>query len=201
MPKVSEAYKEEKIRNLVQAAKKVFIKKGYVQTSMQDIMDEAGISRGAMYRYFNNLEHVFLEVLREDDQKDVAFFEVSNDEQIWPQIQRWLEMQQQVIENINQSLLQAKAEFFLTSQQHKDDFSYVSQRYDEITEAIEEVLMLGEQKKEFQLQQSPERISRYMISFLNGLMLDTFQLGMKQTKVQEQLSILCFTLEKLLYKE
>lgn len=201
MPKVSEAYKEEKIRNLVQAAKKVFIKKGYVQTSMQDIMDEAGISRGAMYRYFNNLEHVFLEVLREDDQKDVAFFEVSDDEQIWPQIQRWLEMQQQIIENIDQSLLQAKAEFFLTSKQHKDDFSYVSQRYDEITEAIEEVLMLGEQKKEFQLQQSPERISRYMISFLNGLMLDTFQLGMKQTKVQEQLSILRFTLEKLLYKE
>ncbi|GAA0340570.1 TetR family transcriptional regulator [Oceanobacillus oncorhynchi subsp. oncorhynchi] len=201
MPKVSEAYKQEKRRNLVLAAKEVFIKKGYVQTSMQDIMDEAGVSRGAIYSYFNNLEHIFLEVLREDDQRDVQFFEVSDDERIWPQLQRWLERQQQVIENIHQSLLRAKAEFFLTAQQHKDDFSYVSQRYDEITEAIEEVLRTGNQNKEFQLQQRPERISRYMISFLNGLMLDTFQLGNKQTKVREQLSILRFTLEKLVYKE
>jgi len=200
MPKVSEAYKQEKRRNLVLAAKEVFIKKGYVQTSMQDIMDEADVSRGAMYSYFNNLEHIFLEVLREDDQRDVQFFEVSDDERIWAQLRRWLERQQQVIENIHQSLLQAKAEFFLTVQQYKDDFSYVSKRYDEITEAIEEVLRTGEQSKEFQLQQPPEQISRYMISFLNGLMLDTFQLGNKQTKVREQLSILLFTLEKLVYK-
>lgn len=201
MPKVSEAYKKEKKKELIQAAKKVFIQKGYVQTSMQDIMDEAGISRGAMYSYFDNLQHVFMEVLKEDDQKDVQFFEASNEERIWPQLQQWLEMQQHVIENIHQSLLQAKAEFFLSTQQQNDDFSYIVQRYNQITGAIEKVLVQGEHQNEFQLQQPPERISRYMVSFLNGLMLDTFQLGSKQTNEQEQLSILLFTLEKLLYKE
>ncbi|HHY27236.1 MAG TPA: helix-turn-helix transcriptional regulator [Desulfitobacterium dehalogenans] len=43
-PKVSEDYKKERERELIEAAKKVFIEKGFVRTSMQDIMDKAGIS-------------------------------------------------------------------------------------------------------------------------------------------------------------
>ena len=42
-PKVSEEYKKERKKELVEIAKKVFIKKGFVHTSMQDIMDKAGI--------------------------------------------------------------------------------------------------------------------------------------------------------------
>ncbi len=52
----------------------MFIRKGYVQTSMQDIMNEAGISRGAMYSYFDNIDHLFMEVLKEDDYDDMQFF-------------------------------------------------------------------------------------------------------------------------------
>lgn len=34
-PKVSEEYKKERERELIEAAKKVFIEKGFVRTSMQ----------------------------------------------------------------------------------------------------------------------------------------------------------------------
>lgn len=197
MPKVSEAYRKEKKKKLIQAAKTVFIEKGYVQTSMQDIMNEAAISRGAMYSYFDNIDHVFMEVLKEDDQKDIYFFEASDNELLWPQLKQWVEMQQEAIENIHQSLLQAKAEFFLSSRyvKHAEDFPYISQRYNEMTKSIEEVLNRGEYKKEFQLQQPADGIAKYIISFINGLMLDTFQLGNEQTKVKEQLAILLFSLE------
>lgn len=197
MPKVSEAYRKEKKKKLIQAAKTVFIEKGYVQTSMQDIMNEAAISRGAMYSYFDNIDHVFMEVLKEDDQKDIYFFEASDNELLWPQLKQWVEMQQEAIENIHQSLLQAKAEFFLSSRyvKHAEDFPYISQRYNEMTKSIEEVLNRGEYKKEFQLQQPADGIAKYVISFINGLMLDTFQLGNEQTKVKEQLAILLFSLE------
>lgn len=200
MPKVSEAYKKEKKKELIQAAKRVFIRKGYVQTSMQNIMDEAGISRGAMYSYFDNIDHIFMGVLKEDDQKDTQFFEASDNELLWPQIKRWLKMQQDFIENIHESLLQAKAEFFLSSGyiMRREDFPYIAQRYNEMTEAIEEVLVQGERKKEFQLQQPAEAIAGYIISFMNGLMLDTFQLGHERTKVKEQLSILLFSLENVI---
>ncbi|GGP08227.1 TetR family transcriptional regulator [Oceanobacillus neutriphilus] len=200
MPKVSEVYKEEKKKELIQAAKKVFIRNGYVQTSMQDIMNEAGISRGAMYSYFDNLDHVFMEVLKEDDQRDMQFFKASDHELLWPQLKHWLGMQQEIIENIHASLLQAKAEFFLSSRyaKHAEDFPYLSQRYNEMAKSIEAVLNQGEYDKEFQLQQPAGSIAKYIISFINGLMLDTFQLGHEQTKVKEQLAILLFSLENII---
>lgn len=199
-PKVSEEYKKERERELIEAAKKVFIEKGFVRTSMQDIMDKAGISRGAMYSYFNNIDHVFIEVLKFDDQKDIQYFVPSDEGPLWPQLKKWVEEQQVYIEAIDQTLLYAKAEFFLSSNyaNNKDNFPYIFERYNRTTEAIEEVLNEGMRKGEFTPQQSTRSIARYILSFINGLMLDTFQLGHEQTKVKDQLSILIFSLEKLI---
>ena len=199
-PKVSEEYKKERERELIEAAKKVFIEKGFVRTSMQDIMDKAGISRGAMYSYFNNIDHVFIEVLKFDDQKDIQYFVPSDEGPLWPQLKKWVEEQQVYIEAIDQTLLYAKAEFFLSSNyaNNKDNFPYIFERYNRTTEAIEEVLNEGMRKGEFTPQQSTRSIARYILSFINGLMLDTFKLGHEQTKVKDQLSILIFSLEKLI---
>lgn len=199
-PKVSEEYKEKRKRELIEIARKVFVKKGFTRTTMQDIMDEAGISRGALYSYFNNIEHIFLEVLKYEDLKDIQCFIPSKEDSIWLQLKKWIEEQHTYIERIDQTLLYAKAEFFLSSNfaHDKNHYSYIFERYNKLIEAIEKVLKDGKDRGEFRPQQSPNTIARYLISFLNGLMLDTFQLGYKQTRVKEQLSVLLFTLEKLL---
>lgn len=199
-PKVSEEYKKERERELIEAAKKVFIEKGFVRTSMQDIMDKAGISRGALYSYFNNINHVFIEVLKYDDEKDIQYFVPSEEEPLWPQLKKWIEEQQIYIEAIDQTLVYAKAEFFLSYKytNNKDNFPYISERYHRITKVIEEVLNEGMRKGEFSPQQSTHSIARYILSFIDGLMLDTFQLGYEQTKVKGQLSVLLFSLEKLI---
>jgi len=199
-PKVSEEYKKERERELIEAAKKVFIEKGFVHTSMQDIMDKAGISRGALYSYFSNIDHVFIEVLKYDDQKDFQYFVSSDEGPLWPQLKNWVDDQQKYIETIDQTLLYAKAEFFLSSNyaNNKGNSPYISERYNRITEAIEEILNEGMKRGEFRPLQSTRSIARYLVSFINGLMLDTFQLGHEQTKVKDQLSVFLFTLEKLI---
>ncbi len=199
-PKVNEEYKKRKKRELLKAAKKVFIEKGYVHTSMQDIMDEAEISRGAFYSYFDNIDHVFIEVLKYDDQKDGQYFISADEGPLWPQLKEWVEEQQFHIEAIDQTLLYAKAEFFLSSKyvKNKNNFPYISERYTRTAEEIEKVLNEGIRKGEFRPQQSPRFIARYIISFINGLMLDTFQLGHDQTKVKDQLLVLLFSLEKII---
>ncbi|WP_406243694.1 TetR/AcrR family transcriptional regulator [Tissierella carlieri] len=73
-PKVSNQYKTNKRKELLEAAKRVFIQKGYIQATMQDIIDEAGISRGALYSYFNNIQHVFEELLKLEDKMDILYF-------------------------------------------------------------------------------------------------------------------------------
>lgn len=52
MPKVSEEYKENRRTQILDAAQRCFVRDGFHRTSMQDILAEAGLSAGAVYRYF-----------------------------------------------------------------------------------------------------------------------------------------------------
>lgn len=60
MPAVPTTPKGRRTRqHLLRAARSVFARDGYVNTRMADIADEAGLSMGALYRYFENKESVF----------------------------------------------------------------------------------------------------------------------------------------------
>src|SRR5690625_570295 len=199
-PIVSGEYKRKKKRELIEVARKVFIKQGFVRTSMQDIMDEAEISRGALYSYFDNIDHIFIEVLKYEDQKNINYFLPSAEKTLWAQLKSWVEEWQFYIENINQTLVHANTEFFLSSDyvKTKDNSSYLFERYVRTTEAIEKLIDEGARTKEFKPQQSSRSIAMFILSFLNGLMLDTYQLGQEQTIVKDQLTVLLYSLEKLI---
>lgn len=199
-PKVSEKYKQEKKTELLQAALKVFIHKGYTQAAMQDIMDEAGVSRGALYAYFDNIEHVFMEVLQFEDRRVLQFFEPDEHSPLWNQLTEWVRKQQQHIEAIHHSLLRARAEFFLSSAYllNKEHFPYIAQRYRSLAEAIGRFVRLGAERGEFQPRMQPESIALFFISCIDGLMLDTYQLGAERTQVGEQLGVFIFSLRELL---
>jgi len=58
MPKVSDAHLEARRRQILDAASACFSRQGFHQTSMQDICREAGLSPGAVYRYFSSKEEI-----------------------------------------------------------------------------------------------------------------------------------------------
>ena len=58
MARVTEAHVEARRNQIVDAAWACFARKGYHQTTMQDIASEAGISAGAIYRYYPSKEAV-----------------------------------------------------------------------------------------------------------------------------------------------
>ncbi len=58
MSRVTEAHVEARRQQIVDAAWACFARKGYHETTMQDIADEAGLSAGAIYRYFSGKEAV-----------------------------------------------------------------------------------------------------------------------------------------------
>lgn len=60
MPAVPTTRKGKKTRGqLLNAARRIFARDGFVATRMSDIADEAGMSMGGLYRYFRNKEDVF----------------------------------------------------------------------------------------------------------------------------------------------
>ncbi|CUS25785.1 transcriptional regulator [Paucilactobacillus oligofermentans DSM 15707 = LMG 22743] len=61
---VQEQSRSEKTRELIiNSARKVFLEKGYAETSTRNIADVAGITQPAMYHHFNDKEAVYLEVV------------------------------------------------------------------------------------------------------------------------------------------
>ncbi|MEV0564761.1 TetR/AcrR family transcriptional regulator [Dactylosporangium sp. NPDC050588] len=54
MPRVSEAHLAARREQIIDAATRCFLRNGFHQTSMQDVIKEAELSVGAFYRYFDS---------------------------------------------------------------------------------------------------------------------------------------------------
>ncbi|MFF5263398.1 TetR/AcrR family transcriptional regulator [Actinomadura viridis] len=73
MPRVSEEHLERRRRQILDAARACFIRKGVHETSMQDIFAEAGLSAGAVYRYFRSKNEI-IEAITSTTIGDLHFF-------------------------------------------------------------------------------------------------------------------------------
>ena len=50
---------EETVQRILTTASKLFLEKGYEKTSLQDIIRETGLSKGAIYHHFSSKEAIF----------------------------------------------------------------------------------------------------------------------------------------------
>lgn len=55
--------KNQREREILEAAVKVFSKHGFHNSKMQDIADEASIGKGTLYEYFKGKQHLFEEMV------------------------------------------------------------------------------------------------------------------------------------------
>ncbi|MDF1537328.1 MAG: TetR/AcrR family transcriptional regulator [Candidatus Thorarchaeota archaeon] len=63
MPKVVPEYKEEARRKIIQHASILFSEKGYTKTKMTDIAESVGVSKGAIYQYFESKSNLLIAIL------------------------------------------------------------------------------------------------------------------------------------------
>ena len=54
MPRVTEEHRDARRRQILDAARRCFVRDGFHATSMQDVLAEAGLSAGAVYLYFKS---------------------------------------------------------------------------------------------------------------------------------------------------
>src|SRR5581483_11495215 len=70
MPKVSQQYRDARRDQILNAARRCFLRDGFHATSMQDLFKESGLSSGAFYRYFASKDDVII-AIAEDNTRDV----------------------------------------------------------------------------------------------------------------------------------
>ncbi|HOC77976.1 MAG TPA: TetR/AcrR family transcriptional regulator [Methanofastidiosum sp.] len=64
MPKVVPEYREEAKIRIIKKSVKFFSEKGYHQTKMSEIADSLGVSKAALYQYFESKEELFIQVMQ-----------------------------------------------------------------------------------------------------------------------------------------
>lgn len=62
---VTDEYRDERCRHIMAAAKRCFVRNGFHATSVQQILEEAQISAGGLYRYFRSKDEIVLAVAGE----------------------------------------------------------------------------------------------------------------------------------------
>lgn len=73
-PLMPEAYLETRRRQIIEAAVSCFSKKGFHQTTMQDICKAAGLSPGAVYNYFRSKEDIVATCAEVSQQRNEEIF-------------------------------------------------------------------------------------------------------------------------------
>ena len=75
MTRAPDAYAEARIEEIREAAFRVFVRKGIGAARMQDIAAEAGLSAGALYRYFEGKEDLTRRVFESHEAESRELFE------------------------------------------------------------------------------------------------------------------------------
>jgi AcrR family transcriptional regulator len=107
-PKSIQEKKDAKRRHILDTAAKVFARRGYYNTKVRDILEEAGISTGSFYFYFTTKEELF-EILY--DEMICAYVRV---------LQEAVETMTDNAENVGKSIFKAITLSLRTFQKNKE---------------------------------------------------------------------------------
>jgi AcrR family transcriptional regulator len=71
VPKVSDAHKERRRRQILDGARRAFARHGYEAATVPVLEEEIGLSRGAIFSYYPSKHELFV-AMAEDDQRALA---------------------------------------------------------------------------------------------------------------------------------
>ncbi|WP_442598647.1 TetR family transcriptional regulator [Neobacillus sp. D3-1R] len=191
-PIVSNQHREERKNLILQAAKEVFIKKGFNGTTIQDIINHSGVSRGGVYTYFKNTEDVFIELLRKRDLEDVWDMEkIYNPGRTnWEALIYILDIIQDNIVAQEDRLVPAIYEYyFTTGWATKKHLPFLESRVDQAWKSLVWILQKGIDEKEFSPSVPIEDIAKTIVTFYDGINLSCLQLGPDKLHLPNQFNV------------
>lgn len=191
-PIVSEKHREERKALILDAAKEVFIKKGFNAATMQDIINHSGVSRGGVYTYFQNTEDIFLAVMKKRDLEDAMDLTSMYNEcqSNWEVLMAIFEGIKDTIEFKKDLLVPAIYEYYFTvGFTTKNHLSSLEERYKKMKDSLSAIIRRGVEEGEFTAVIDCDDMAWSMISFFDGIYIGSFQLGPEKIKIGNQFEV------------
>lgn len=171
--------REQSTEQVLAAALKLFVSRGYAATSIDDIAGVASLTKGAVYFYFKGKSALLLELLAQSTMLYEGIFERMQTSGLAAaeQLEMFVEWAARVGARNNELLLLPilmSLEFY---GQDKAVEKVLSRLYDHYHDEMERVVKLGQQSGEFDKSLAPREEAAVLVAFTDGMLLEWFRRG------------------------
>ncbi|MFC9538785.1 MFS transporter [Lysinibacillus sp. NPDC056959] len=201
-PKVSIQYKEKRKREILKAAETVFCQKGFEPTTMKDVVEVSGMSRGGVYQYFSSTEEMLKSILNERDEQFEKKIHnlIQSNQTVWETIESILDEYNK--DSFNK-ISAVTYEYFVTGWRSEgmERIPYLLTRFNRSRENYIKMLQIGVDTGEFYPKQPLSTIATFMINVTDGILLEENLAGKKETDTEGQITALKLYLKTALQIE
>jgi AcrR family transcriptional regulator len=170
-PKVSDEHKTMMKEKILSAALSLFSKKGYHETSMDDIVEKSGFSKGAIYGYFDSKETLFLEL-----QKNFATINynqlksvIDNEPTALAKLERTADLVFASMCEVSEEMCRMDLEFQVASSRLPKMRKQHKQQQMAVIKLLEDVISEGIETGEFRKDVDANSLATILISAIGGL--------------------------------
>lgn len=169
MPKVLPEYLEQRRQQILDAAAACFAQRGFHQTTMQDICEQASLSPGAVYRYFRSKDEIIEAMCARGHLEDVEMIRDAMGAQDTQAV--FAELERLFFENLEDQQVCAIT-MELLAEARRNDFILDSIRrgWQSIREGLSEIVRLAQARGEVRPDLEPAMVARVMMSLYQGLL-------------------------------
>jgi len=187
---INEKHRKNKIRKILDAARLTFYRKGYLNVTMQDIIDECGISRGGIYLYFNSVDELFQEVIRQRNKEKFSIISKAVQEKapFKEVLANYMALQKERLFNIEESLFRAYCEYVF-SKPKGTVLAFRDVQLNHLRKSVLSILMLGVSQGVIR-DEKITRLADHFIVVIDGLSVLSLGGALTENVVEEQFGIL-----------
>lgn len=166
--------REQSTELVLEAALRRFVERGYRATSIDDIARDAGLTKGAVYFYFKGKAALLLELLHQSQHLYTDIFERMGQSGVGAgaQLEMFVEWAARVgVKNKELLLLPILMSLEFNGQDESVEQA-LNHFYDRYHEALERVVVLGQQAGEFNPNLAPREEAAVLVAFTDGMLLE-----------------------------
>jgi len=188
-PKITQAQRDHKRKEILEAAMRVFTRQGYQATTMKDIVEESGLSRGGVYLYFTSTKEMLIEIIEDMDRESYDQLDqlLTHYPSVWSAINALFDQAELEIKNFETGLIPALYEALMFGWRNKTYEDLNNARYERTIARIVDLLQAGVERGEFRPLQPLETIASMIATFNDGIMIHAMQLGPERSRTPEQI--------------
>jgi AcrR family transcriptional regulator len=170
-PKVTLEYKQEVREKIFEAAETLFSRKGYYDTSMDEIVKESGLSKGAIYGYFKSKQELLLALQDRDLSSSLARIKASfsPDDSASKKLQKAAQIAFSFLVGKSRQACRMSLEFGVAAPRMKSLMSRQDNRYEVIHNLVAEIVEEGIQTGEFRKNIDVDATASILIAIVDGL--------------------------------